>query len=244
MKTGSLLDKNFCGAAFLLVLILPAAISKHYSELIGMCSFGLSLTAPRGLPLTDGRPVQIFPFLCFRDFSFFLPYAAVFFSGLLRNNLKLNNDFNEMEFFHVTFVFQQAQASLSESSQRLDLIRHSLELRNKELPPQQSAKAMELKKELESYTVSSPTPSGGSSYVSLQPFKQGQGGGQVGDTPTSCSSSSHLLGKSAAITGKLEVRLMGCQDLLEDVPGRSRRDSTHSAPNDLKSFVKGMPFFV
>ena len=32
---------------------------------------------------------------------------------------------------------------------------------------------------------------------------------------------------------------MGCQDLLEDVPGRSRRDSTHSAPNDLKSFVKG-----
>lgn len=137
-------------------------------------------------------------------------------------------------------ALQEAQASLSESSQRLDLIRHSLELRNKELPPQQSAKAMELKKELESYTASSPTPSGGSSYVSLQPFKQGQGGGQAGDTPTSCSSSSHLLGKSAAITGKLEVRLMGCQDLLEDVPGRSRRDSTHSAPNDLKSFVKGV----
>ncbi|EFX88403.1 hypothetical protein DAPPUDRAFT_305606 [Daphnia pulex] len=135
-------------------------------------------------------------------------------------------------------ALQEAQASLSESSQRLDLIRHSLELRNKELPPQQSAKAMELKKELESYTASSPTPSGGSSYVSLQPFKH-QGGGQAGDTPTSCSSSSHLLGKSAAITGKLEVRLMGCQDLLEDVPGRSRRDSTHSAPNDLKSFVKG-----
>jgi protein kinase N len=100
---------------------------------------------------------------------------------------------------------------------------------------------MELKKELESYTASSPTPSGGSSYVSLQPFKH-QGGGQAGDTPTSCSSSSHLLGKSAAITGKLEVRLMGCQDLLEDVPGRSRRDSTHSAPNDLKSFVKGTLF--
>ena len=104
---------------------------------------------------------------------------------------------------------------------------------------------MELKKELESYTASSPTPSGGSSYVSLQPFKQGQGGGgQGGDTPTSSSSSSHLLGKSAAITGKLEVRLMGCQDLLEDVPGRSRRDSTHSAPNDLKSFVKGTLSFI
>lgn len=150
---------------------------------------------------------------------------------------------------HFIFLFRflfvlQAQASLSESSQRLDLIRHSLELRNKELPPQQSAKAMELKKELESYSASSPTPSGGSSYVSLQPFKQGQGGGQAGDTPTSCSSSSHLLGKSAAITGKLEVRLMGCQDLLEDVPGRSRRDSTHSAPSDLKSFVKGNLTFI
>ena len=138
-------------------------------------------------------------------------------------------------------LFLQAQASLSESSQRLDLIRHSLELRNKELPPQQSAKAMELKKELDSYTVASPTPSGGSSYVSLQPFRYQQHGGAHGDTPTSSStSSSHLLGKSAAITGKLEVRLMGCQDLLEDVPGRSRRDSAHSGPNDLKSFVKGM----
>lgn len=147
---------------------------------------------------------------------------------------------NSFDVFVCLVVCVQAQASLSESSQRLDLIRHSLELRNKELPPQQSAKAMELKKELESYTASSPTPSGGSSYVSLQPFKQGQGvGGQGGDTPTSSSSSSHLLGKSAAITGKLEVRLMGCQDLLEDVPGRSRRDSTHSAPSDLKSFVKG-----
>ncbi len=121
------------------------------------------------------------------------------------------------------------------------MIRHSLELRNKELP-QQSAKAVELKRELESLTVSSPTPSG-SSYISLQPFKythgEGRDGTGGGTTPSS-STSSLPLGKSAAITGKLEVRLMGCQDLLEDVPGRSRRDSTHSAPNDLKSFVKGM----
>ncbi|XP_046450896.1 serine/threonine-protein kinase N-like [Daphnia pulex] len=90
---------------------------------------------------------------------------------------------------------------------------------------------MELKKELESYTASSPIPSGDSSYVSMQLFEH-----QAGDPPTSCSSA----GKSAAITSKLEVRLMGCQDLLEDVPGRSRRDSTHSAPNDPKSFVKGV----
>ncbi|KAL1400156.1 hypothetical protein pipiens_007674 [Culex pipiens pipiens] len=34
---------------------------------------------------------------------------------------------------------------------------------------------------------------------------------------------------------------MGCQDLLEDVPGRSRRDKdSGSSPGDLKSFVKGV----
>lgn len=38
------------------------------------------------------------------------------------------------------------------------------------------------------------------------------------------------------------MRLMGCQDLLEDVPGRSRRDkdSVSSPTGDLKSFVKGV----
>ena len=166
---------------------------------------------------------------------------------------------------------------MCESSQRLDLIRYSLELRNKELPPQ-SAKAAELRKELEALSVSSPTPSS-SSYVSLQPFKHANeqrdqhanSSGMQGNTPPSSSltttttsssstttavataaaapshsvtSSSLSLGKSAAITGKLEVRLMGCQDLLEDVPGRSRRDSTHSTPNDFKSLVKGTVFYL
>jgi hypothetical protein len=31
--------------------------------------------------------------------------------------------------------------------------------------------------------------------------------------------------KSAPITGQLEVRLLGCQDLLENVPDRQKRDS-------------------
>lgn len=39
--------------------------------------------------------------------------------------------------------------------------------------------------------------------------------------------------KSAAITGKLEVRLIGCQDLLEDVPGRSKNN-----PADLRNLVR------
>lgn len=34
---------------------------------------------------------------------------------------------------------------------------------------------------------------------------------------------------------------MGCQDLLEEVPGRSRRDKDIlSSPGDLRSFVKGV----
>lgn len=34
---------------------------------------------------------------------------------------------------------------------------------------------------------------------------------------------------------------MGCQDLLEEVPGRSRREKDGSStPGDLRSFVKGV----
>ena len=39
-----------------------------------------------------------------------------------------------------------------------------------------------------------------------------------------------------------QVRLMGCQDLLDDVPGRSKGDEhgAFSSPRDLSSFVKGV----
>ena len=46
---------------------------------------------------------------------------------------------------------------------------------------------------------------------------------------------------TAAVTGKLEVRLMGCQDLIEDVPGRTRKDpSVFSSPSDVKSVFKAV----
>lgn len=71
-------------------------------------------------------------------------------------------------------------------------------------------------------------------YTSLQ---TGAGGLLGGKSYQSVSS----LGRCASVTGKLEVRLMGCQDLLEDVPGRSRRDKDNSSsPGDLRSFVKGV----
>lgn len=43
--------------------------------------------------------------------------------------------------------------------------------------------------------------------------------------------------KQAAITGKLEVRLIGCQGLLEDVPGRAPNTKETSSPSDIKSIV-------
>lgn len=43
------------------------------------------------------------------------------------------------------------------------------------------------------------------------------------------------------MTGTLEVRLMGCQDLLEEVPGRSMRDrDVTSSPSDFRGFMKGV----
>ena len=50
-----------------------------------------------------------------------------------------------------------------------------------------------------------------------------------------------MVNRTAAVTGKLEVRLMGCQDLIEDVPGRTRKDpSVFSSPSDVKSVFKAV----
>lgn len=104
-----------------------------------------------------------------------------------------------------------------------------MELRRCELPANSEA-AAQLKAELQNVQASSPIPV---QYTSLHPFRAGAQG-----------KPSHYLSlnRCAAVTGKLEVRLMGCQDLLEEVPGRSRRDkdSVSSPSGDLKSFVKGV----
>ncbi|XP_036330723.1 serine/threonine-protein kinase N isoform X5 [Rhagoletis pomonella] len=127
-------------------------------------------------------------------------------------------------------ALQEANIRLSESSRKLDLLRHSLDLRRLELPVDSPA-AHQLKSELQSVQqASSPIPV---TYTSLQPFH----GGLLGGKPYQQVS----LGRCASVSGKLEVRLMGCQGLLEDVPGRSRRDKdNNSSPGDLRSFVKGV----
>uniref|UniRef100_A0A8C2ZVJ3 protein kinase C n=1 Tax=Cyclopterus lumpus TaxID=8103 RepID=A0A8C2ZVJ3_CYCLU len=97
----------------------------------------------------------------------------------------------------------EAQARFNESSQKLDLLRYSLEQRLNELPknhPRSSSIVEELS------LLSSPVLSPRSSIISTQ-------------------NQYSTVTKPAALTGTLDVRLMGCQDLLENVPGRSKAAS-------------------
>ncbi|VVC89054.1 serine/threonine-protein kinase N-like [Leptidea sinapis] len=119
-------------------------------------------------------------------------------------------------------ALQEAQTNLLESTHKLDLLRRSLDMRRQELPAE-SAAFIELGHELRS-TGSSP------GYVSLT-------SGSSSRPPF--ISPAPMISPCVQVTGTLEVRLMGCQDLLEDVPGRTRRDPLAS-PSDLKSFVKGV----
>ncbi|NXF55134.1 PKN2 kinase, partial [Oceanites oceanicus] len=103
----------------------------------------------------------------------------------------------------------EAQGRLQESSQKIDLLRLSLEHQLTELSPDHPKRAL-IKQELVN------TSSLGAQHGSIQ--------------PTSVI-------KPTALTGTLEVRLMGCQDLLENVPGRSRMTSSSpicGSPSDLR----------
>ncbi|XP_065347252.1 serine/threonine-protein kinase N isoform X2 [Cloeon dipterum] len=121
---------------------------------------------------------------------------------------------------------QEAQANCEESSKKIDLLRLSLDLRRQELPPDSNA-AMLLKRELQSVQASSPVPV---TYTYIPPFQGAQ--------PARAMTTTQM-NRCAAVTGKLEVRLMGCQDLLEEVPGRSKRDKDSlSSPSE--SWFKGV----
>ncbi|NXB91795.1 PKN2 kinase, partial [Vidua chalybeata] len=107
----------------------------------------------------------------------------------------------------------EAQGRLQESSQKIDLLRFSLERQLSELSPDHPKRAL-IKQELVN------TSSLGARHGSIQ--------------PTSVI-------KPTALTGTLEVRLMGCQDLLENVPGRSRMTSSSpicGSPSDLRSLSR------
>ncbi|XP_063910008.1 serine/threonine-protein kinase N isoform X4 [Zophobas morio] len=127
-------------------------------------------------------------------------------------------------------ALSEAQESLRASSMKLDLLRKSLELRKSELPSD-SPIALQLKEELANAQTFSPLSV---HYTSLQPFRERPNGNKI-------MTSSSTFSRCAAVTGTLEVRLMGCQDLLEDVPGRPRKDGDgSSSPMDLRFFKKGV----
>lgn len=110
---------------------------------------------------------------------------------------------------------------------KLDLLKRSLELRKAELPSE-SPMAIQLKEDLANALLCSPVSV---HYTSLQPFKE---------TISNANLYTSSFSRCAAVTGTLVVRLMGCQDLLEDVPGRLRRDPDQSSAMDLRFFKKGV----
>ena len=156
-------------------------------------------------------------------------------------------------------ALQEAQQNMFESSQKLDLIRHSLEIHRQQLPTQDSDMAAELKREIEMTQKATTLSPGSITFTNLgDPFSTGkQHPGSAGNSQTSQigpeNSSSHnrttrsqrnsvSFSRAAQVTGKLEVRLMGCQDLLDDVPGRSKKDqSVFSSPSDMKSWYRLKP---
>ncbi|KAH0615417.1 hypothetical protein JD844_004624, partial [Phrynosoma platyrhinos] len=112
-------------------------------------------------------------------------------------------------------ILAEAQACLQESAQKIDLLRLSLEHLLAKLAPDHPKREI-IKQELMETFSRSTQPRNG-----WQPLTSSI--------------------KPTALTGTLEVRLLGCQDLLERVPGRSRVASSspiYGSPVDLKPMAR------
>uniref|UniRef100_A0A8C5I4H6 protein kinase C n=1 Tax=Gouania willdenowi TaxID=441366 RepID=A0A8C5I4H6_GOUWI len=117
-------------------------------------------------------------------------------------------------------ALSEAQSRLSEASQRLDLLRDSLDQRLTELP-EDHPKASIIKEEL--VLASSPAFSSrhGAPYLHNQ---------------------YSTLSKPSPLTGTLQVQVLGCVGLLEVVPGRNKGTAVMLpcySPGDTRSFMRG-----
>ncbi|XP_055520147.1 serine/threonine-protein kinase N2-like [Leucoraja erinacea] len=117
---------------------------------------------------------------------------------------------------HDKKALSEAQSRLNESSEKLDLLKHSLEQRVNELP-EDHPKGCIIKEEL--VMLCSPAFS---NRINAS-YQQNQ---------------YSTLYKPSPLTGMLEVRVVGCTGLLESVPGRSRGSGTPLpaySPNDSRN---------
>lgn len=103
----------------------------------------------------------------------------------------------------------EAQASLVESSQKIDLIRAALD-------------RLEATAERASLASTAPNTGSGGMEGSSEPQSPTSAASVASGSSFSLAGSAGLaLPKAAAVTGQLQVRLMGCQNLLVDVPGKN-----------------------
>ncbi|XP_072239590.1 serine/threonine-protein kinase N1 isoform X1 [Leuresthes tenuis] len=116
-------------------------------------------------------------------------------------------------------ALSEAQSRLSEASQRLDLLRDSLDRRLAELP-EDHPKSSVIKEEL----VLASSPAFSSRHGA--PYLQNQ---------------YSTLNKPSPLTGTLQVQLLGCVGLLEVVPGRNKGIAVmlpSYSPGDTRSFMR------
>ena len=117
-------------------------------------------------------------------------------------------------------ALQQAQCKLEESEDRLNLLKLSVDHRERELTTVEAAESSESAGgDDTSTTPTTPQPTrGGPPQRVNSPMAAVVASGRA--------SQNSMLPRCAPITGKLEVRLVGCQDLLEEIPGRSPASTT------------------
>ena len=120
-------------------------------------------------------------------------------------------------------ALQQAQVNLEESEGRLNLLKLSKERREKELGAVENIQVVDGQTPTTPQASrGAPVCSPGNAFLGTTLFASMQRvSSPVAVAAGGRGSRLSVLPRCAPITGKLEVRLVGCQDLLEEIPGRS-----------------------